>query len=147
MTDLSRFLQAQEGVYETALRELRNGRKESHWIWFILPQLATLGRSATAQHYGIGDLAEARAYVAHPVLGPRLAACADALLAQAGADPVHVMGHTDALKLRSCATLFRAAAEGPLRDRMQALLDRFYGGQPCPLTLAEIGATPPPAAG
>jgi uncharacterized protein (DUF1810 family) len=141
MADLSRFTEAQAASYDTALAELRRGRKESHWMWFIFPQLASLGRSATAQYYGIKTLAEARAYAADPVLGPRLAACAEALLAQPDADPAGILGQIDALKLRSSATLFRAAAEEPLKGLMQALLDRFYEGRPCPLTLAEIGRT------
>lgn len=138
MAGLSRFVEAQEGVYDTALRELKAGRKQSHWMWFVFPQLAALGRSATAQRYGIEGLAEARAYAADPLLGPRLAACAAALLGQPDSDPVRVLGPVDALKLRSSATLFRAAAEPPLRDLMQALIDRFYGGRPCPLTLAAL---------
>lgn len=139
MADLARFTEAQAGPYETALAELKRGRKTSHWMWFIFPQLASLGRSASAQYYGIRDLAEARAYAADKTLGPRLAACAEALLAQPDTDPKHIMGPIDALKLRSSATLFRAAAEPPLKDLMQALLDRFYGGDACPLTQAEIG--------
>lgn len=139
MAGLDRFLTAQDAVYESALTELARGRKEGHWMWFVFPQLASLGRSATARHYGIADLAEARAYAAHPLLGARLAAYADALLAQPDRDPVRILGAVDALKLRSSATLFRAAAEEPLRGRMQALLDRFYGGAPCPPTLAAIG--------
>ncbi|TMV35625.1 DUF1810 domain-containing protein, partial [Thioclava sp. BHET1] len=131
--DLSRFHKAQEGVYEHALTELRAGRKESHWIWFILPQLASLGHSPRAKFYGIADLAEARAYAADPLLGPRLAACADALL-QHDDSAEAMLGPTDAMKLRSCATLFAAAAEEDLQRHMQALLDRFFGGKPCPLT-------------
>lgn len=145
MASLSRFLEAQEGVYETALKELRNGRKDSHWMWFVFPQLASLGRSATAQFYGIEGLGEARAYAAHPVLGSRLAEAAQALLARPETDPVGILGPVDALKLRSCATLFRAAAETPLTGLMQALLDRFYAGAPCPFTMGELGGPGSPA--
>ena len=133
--DLARFVTAQEGTYPRALAELRAGRKATHWMWFIFPQLKSLGRSGTAKLYGIADLAEASAYLAHPVLGPRLLDCTRALLAQPEDDPVAVMGPVDAMKLRSSATLFRAAGA---RAEMQALLDRFYGGTPCPLTEAEL---------
>ncbi|WP_127903242.1 DUF1810 domain-containing protein [Solirhodobacter olei] len=139
MAALARFTEAQAKIYPTALAELRRGRKDSHWMWFVFPQLASLGRSATAQYYGIADLAEARAYAADPVLGPRLAECAAALLAQPETDPARILGPVDAMKLRSSATLFRAAADPPLQGLMQSILDRFYGGTPCPLTLAEIG--------
>ena len=136
MHDLSRFLDAQQGSYATALAELVRGRKDTHWMWFVLPQLRGLGRSATARHFGIADLDEARAYLAHPVLGPRLAECARALLAHSGPTAEQIMGPVDAMKLRSCATLFREAGGGP---EFQALLDRYYGGQDCPLTMAELG--------
>jgi len=136
MQDLDRFVAAQAATWPTALAELQRGRKESHWMWFVFPQLAALGRSATAKHYGIAGLAEARAYLAHPVLGPRLAEAASAVLAHAGTPPEAILGQTDALKLRSSATLFRAAGGGPA---FQALLDSFYGGAACPLTLAELG--------
>lgn len=134
--DLSRFVAAQEGTWPAALAELRAGRKATHWMWFIFPQLATLGRSATARYYGIAGLAEARAYLAHPVLGPRLQKAARAVLAHEGAPPEAILGATDALKLRSCATLFAEAGGGP---EFRAILDAFYGGRPCPLTLAALG--------
>ncbi len=139
MDDLARFRAAQDGVYDGALRELRAGRKTGHWMWFIFPQLRGLGRSATATRFGIADLAEARAYLRDPVLGPRLAACAGALLGHGTATAEDILGPVDALKLRSSATLFRAAGDPRTARLMQALLDRFHGGQPCPLTLAALG--------
>ncbi len=126
--DLERFVAAQDGgVYEQALRELRPGAKRSHWMWFVFPQVAGLGRSPTARHYAISGLEEARAYLAHPVLGPRLVECAQALLAQPGDDPERVLGSVDALKLRSSMTLFEAAA--PDQPVFGEVLDRLYGGR------------------
>lgn len=133
---LSRFVDAQSHSYETALAELKSGRKRSHWMWFIFPQLAGLGRSATARFYGIADLDEARAYLAHPVLGPRLVECARAVLAHEGQSAEAILGCVDALKLRSSATLFREAGGEP---EFQQVLDRFYGGKPCPITLEALG--------
>lgn len=133
MSDLTRFHDAQDASYDTALAELTAGAKRSHWMWFIFPQLRGLGRSPTAMHYGIADLAEARAYLADPVLGPRLSACANAVLAHQGRPAQAVLGPIDALKLRSCATLFDAAGGGP---EFRAILDGFYDGAPCPKTLA-----------
>lgn len=130
--DLSRFLQAQEGVYPTALAELQAGAKVSHWMWFIFPQLRGLGRSATALHYGLQDAVEARAYIADPVLGPRLLECCRALLAHQGASAVDILGHIDALKLRSCATLFGRVSPAP---EFADILSRFYGGVPDAVTL------------
>jgi uncharacterized protein (DUF1810 family) len=135
MHDLERFRSAQERTYETALAELTSGCKRSHWMWFIFPQLAALGRSPTAKHYGIDDLEEARDYLADPLLGPRLLACTRAVLMHPDDDAETIMGPVDALKLRSCATLFREAGGG---NEFQAVLDTFYGGEPCPLTLAEL---------
>ena len=127
---LQRFVDAQDegGTYATALAELRAGRKRSHWMWFVLPQLAGLGRSPTAQRYALADLGEARAYLAHPVLGPRLLECVEALLALRSSDPVAVLGDVDALKLRSSATLFARAA--PDEPRFGEVLDRYFDGQP-----------------
>jgi len=133
--DLSRFVAAQEDTWPTALAELRAGRKATHWMWFVFPQLASLGRSGTAKHYGIRDLEEARAYLAHPVLGPRLREAARAILAHEGQGAEAILGGTDALKLRSSATLFAEAGGGP---EFQAVLDAFYGGEPCPLTKAAL---------
>ncbi len=124
--DLGRFVVAQEGVYGGALRELQAGRKASHWIWFILPQLAGLGRSETSRFYGIESLDEARAYLDHPVLGPRLRECVDAVLATSGTTAQGIFGSLDAMKVRSSMTLFhRAAPDEPLFTQV---LERFYGG-------------------
>jgi uncharacterized protein (DUF1810 family) len=130
VANLERFVVAQDadGTYDRALAELRRGHKRSHWMWFVFPQLAGLGRSATARFYALDSLAEARAYLAHPVLGPRLRECAEALLALPGQDPVAVLGPVDAMKLRSSATLFaRAAPDEPIFAR---LLDRYFEGVP-----------------
>ena len=129
---LDRFVTAQQGTYGTALAELRAGRKRSHWMWFVFPQVAGLGRSPTAQHYAIADLAEARAYLAHPVLGARLRQAAQVLADLDATDPVAVLGSVDALKLRSSMTLFAAAGEDPV---FPAVLDRFYGGEQDPATV------------
>ncbi len=136
MTDLGRFHDAQATTYATALAELRQGRKRSHWMWFIFPQLAALGRSTTAKHYGIRDLDEARAYLADPILGPRLIECAEAVLAHPDRQITEIMGEIDGMKLRSTATLFELAGGGPVFAR---LLDTFYSGEPCRLTRAELG--------
>ena len=125
--DLERFVRAQDGgVYDQALRELRAGDKRGHWMWFVLPQIAGLGRSPMAQRYAVSGLEEARAYVAHPVLGPRLVECAQALLELSGRDPVRVLGSTDAMKLRSSMTLFEAAA--PDERVFAEVLERYFGG-------------------
>lgn len=110
---LQRFVDAQSGTYEAALAEIRHGRKTSHWMWFIFPQLAGLGSSPTARFYAIGSLEEARAYLNHPVLGPRMRDCADAVSAWAGRPASAIFGHPDDLKLRSSLTLFEAAADNP----------------------------------
>ena len=124
---LSRFIDAQTGTYGQALAELRAGRKASHWMWFVFPQVAGLGRSATAQRYAVSGLDEARAYLAHPVLGPRLVECAQALVDLGGTDAVAVLGPIDAQKLRSSMTLFtRADPEQPV---FRAVLDRYFGGR------------------
>ncbi len=131
---LQRFVDAQaDGTHEQALAELRAGRKQSHWMWFVLPQVAGLGRSSTAQHYALAGLDEARAYLAHPVLGPRLRECATALAALPGTDPVTVMGPVDAAKLRSSMTLFALAA--PDEPVFTEVLDRFFAGEKDPETL------------
>jgi len=142
MVRLDRFLDAQDGTIAAALDELRRGRKATHWMWFVFPQLAGLGRSATARHFGLAGLEEARAYLAHPVLGPRLAAAAGAVLAHAGRLSAEaILGPVDALKLRSSATLFAAAGGGAA---FTGILAAFYGGQGCPLTLAALA---PPGGG
>ena len=136
--DLHRFVAAQDGVVEQVLQELRAGRKRTHWMWFVFPQLAGLGSSPTALHFAIRSLDEARAYLAHPVLGPRLRECCEALLAAPTADAHAIFGSPDDLKLRSCLTLFSAAAPG---ERLFLdVLDRFYGATPDPRTLRLLGA-------
>ncbi len=124
--DLQRFVDAQSGTYDRVLAELRAGRKSSHWMWFVFPQVAGLGRSATAQHYAISGLDEARAYLAHPVLGPRLVESAQALTELPGSDPVAVLGPVDAVKLRSSMTLFAHAA--PDEPVFRAVLEQYFGG-------------------
>ena len=133
MYDLSRFLEAQKNSYDTALREIKAGRKRSHWMWYIFPQIRGLGYSAMAQHYAIRDLGEAREYVQHPVLGPRLIEISEALLALDESDPRRVMGSPDDLKLRSCMTLFQSAA--PDQPVFGKVLDKFYDGSPDGRTL------------
>ena len=134
--DLDRFVAAQEGVYDQALGELRRGRKTSHWMWFVFPQIAGLGHSATAIHFAIASLDEARAYLAHSLLGPRLITASHVVAAAAGSAEV-ILGSIDAIKLRSSMTLFAAVADDPAPFR--AVLDRFYKGQRDPATLALIG--------
>jgi uncharacterized protein (DUF1810 family) len=138
--DLERFVDAQAGVYETVLDELRAGRKRSHWMWFVFPQLRGLGHSDMAQRYGIRDLEEARAYLAHPGLGPRLHECLRLVLAAPGSAE-HILGPIDAMKLHSCATLFDHAAGGDPDAR--AVLDRWWGGEPDPRTLELLASTKP----
>jgi uncharacterized protein (DUF1810 family) len=123
---LQRFVDAQDrdSTYTQALSELRAGRKRGHWIWFVFPQLAGLGTSQMSRRYAIGSAEEASAYLAHPVLGPRLVECAQALLALPGNDPVAVMGELDAVKLRSSMTLF-ARADGADRAFEQVLARYF----------------------
>ena len=127
---LQRFVDAQDddGTYESALRELRDGRKRSHWMWYIFPQIAGLGQSPTSRRYAISSLEEARAYVAHPVLGPRLEECVRALLARTGASARDIFGGIDAMKLRSSMTLFHRA--DPDNALYSEVLDRYFGGQP-----------------
>lgn len=124
--DLERFVEAQRGSYDGALRELRAGRKSGHWMWFVFPQMAGLGRSEKSRLYGIASLDEARAYLAHPVLGPRLLECVAAVLAPPTASAESMLGPVDAVKLRSSMTLFQRAAPGEAVFRQ--VLDRFYAG-------------------
>ena len=124
--DLERFVTAQRGVYEGVLEELRRGRKTGHWIWFIFPQVAGLGFSSRSRHFAIDSLEEARAYLDHPVLGARLRECAEVVLSTKGRTAVEIFGPTDAMKLRSCMTLFHRAA--PDAAEFAQVLDRFYGG-------------------
>jgi uncharacterized protein (DUF1810 family) len=132
--NLQRFVDAQDGVFETSLRELQAGSKQSHWIWFIFPQLAGLGRSPTAQYYAIASLGEARAYLSHPLLGLRLRSCVEALLpwaARRSAD--QILGSIDAVKLRSSLTLFDRVEPDSLFARGLA---GFFGGERDERTLA-----------
>jgi uncharacterized protein (DUF1810 family) len=125
--DLQRFVTAQETVYDTVLAELRAGRKRTHWIWFVFPQLRGLGRSATADRFGIASLAEARAYLEHPVLGPRLRECTRLVQRLEGRSAEDVFGFPDVLKVRSSMTLFaRAAADDA---DFAAVLEKFYDGE------------------
>lgn len=130
--DLQRFVDAQSGVYPTVLTELRAGAKTSHWIWFVFPQIRGLGHSATAHHYGIASLAEAQAYLAHPVLGPRLEECARLLLAHRDRTARQILGYPDDLKVRSSVTLFSRAGGGAV---FTEVLDAFYDGEPDPATM------------
>lgn len=134
--DLERFVKAQQGVYEKALAELEAGRKRSHWMWFIFPQIAGLGSSAMAQTYAIADADEAAAYLAHPLLGPRLRACAAAALRHADKPVGAIFGHPDDLKFHSCVTLFADVA--PDEAVFEDCLDRFFEGESDPATLARL---------
>jgi uncharacterized protein (DUF1810 family) len=130
--DLARFVTAQDGVYDRALAELRQGQKTSHWMWFVFPQIAGLGFSLTAQRYGISGLDEARAYLAHPVLGPRLRECAGVLLSTTGRSAEQIFGDLDALKLRSSMTLFhRAHPDDPVFGQVLAV---YFDSVPDPAT-------------
>ena len=131
--DLQRFIDAQAATYVQVLGELRAGHKRSHWMWFVFPQIAGLGFSPTAQLYAIGSLAEARSYLAHPVLGPRLRECTGAVNVVAGRTAHQIFGSPDDLKFRSCMTLFRAAA--PEEPAFQAALNTYFDGAPDPRTL------------
>lgn len=136
--DLARFLAAQAPVYATALDELRSGRKRSHWSWFVFPQLRGLGRSATSETYGLDGLAEARAYLAHPVLGQRLRESVQAMLAHRSRAASAVLGETDALKFRSCITLFSMA--DPAEPLFATALESFFAGEPDVRTLELLDA-------
>ena len=128
--DLQRFKDAQVRDYDTALAELRSGRKRSHWIWYVFPQIDGLGRSSTARRYAISGLAEAKAYLADDTLGPRLLECTQALLGLDANDPTAVLGYPDDLKVRSSMTLFEAAAEGDARwQAFGAVLNKYYAGK------------------
>ena len=132
---LNRFLEAQEGVHERALSEVRAGHKQTHWMWFVFPQVRGLGSSPLAQKFAIGSLDEARAYLAHPVLGPRLLACAEAALAVPGRTASDIFGPPDDVKLRSSATLFERAG-GP--GVFARLLERFFAGERDAATLERL---------
>ncbi len=133
MSDLSRFLEAQEDTYEQALSEIRNGRKTNHWIWYVFPQLKGLGMSRTSEYYGIKNLEEAKAYLAQPVLGKRLIEITTALAELPEYDPEKVLGYPDDLKVCSCMTLFHIA--DPDERIFQIVLDKYYSGQMDKLTV------------
>src|SRR3954467_7500800 len=125
--DLSRFLHAQEGSYEAALAEVRSGQKRSHWMWYVFPQFDGLGVSATSKHYALKSVAEARAFLAHPVLGPRLLECADAVLRVDGRTATEIFGYPDNMKLQSCATLFASVSAAD--SVFHRLLEKYFDGE------------------
>jgi uncharacterized protein (DUF1810 family) len=134
--DLQRFVDAQEGVYATALAELRDGYKRSHWMWFVFPQIEGLGRSETARRYAILSTDEAAAYLAHPVLGKRLRECAAAVAVHEGRSANAIFGHPDDLKFHSSMTLFADVA--PHEAVFQDCLDRFFDGMPDAATIERL---------
>lgn len=136
--DLARYVEAQDagGTYARALTELRAGRKQTHWMWFVFPQIAGLGSSPMAQRYAVGSLDEARAYLAHPVLGPRLRECVAAMNAQSGRTAREILGRPDDMKFRSCLTLFAEAT--PDNADFRAALAKYYGGEGDPETLSRL---------
>ena len=134
---LSRFVEAQAHDYASALAEIRSGRKQSHWMWYVFPQLEGLGSSPTSKRYAIKSLDEAAAYLRHPLLGPRLIECTEAVLAVAGRTAEDIFGSIDALKLRSSATLFACAATG--RSVFDRLLDQYFAGARDEQTLNLLG--------
>ena len=134
--NLKRFVEAQARVYDQARRELEAGRKQSHWMWFIFPQIAGLGQSATSIRFAIASMDEAKAYLAHPVLGPRLKECARLTLDVEGRTARDIFGPVDEMKFRSSMTLFARAA--PKEDVFQRCLDKYFAGGPDPATLARI---------
>ena len=138
--NLSRFVQAQEDDYEQALAEIRSGRKRSHWMWYIFPQIDGLGFSSTSRRYSIKSVAEAEAYLSHPVLGPRLVECAEAALRVEGRSAFEIFGSPDDMKLRSCATLF--ACVSPAGSVFDRLLDKYFQGGRDGKTLRLLGIAP-----
>ena len=138
--DLDRFVRAQQHDYERALLEIAGGRKRTHWMWYIFPQLDGLGFSSTAKYYGIKSAEEARAYLAHPVLGPRLLECAEAAVAVEGRSAREIFGSPDDVKLRSCATLFACAS--PPGSVFERLLTKYYAGGRDDKTLRLLGIAP-----
>jgi uncharacterized protein (DUF1810 family) len=140
--DLQRFVDAQDagGTYEQAVAELRGGRKQSHWMWFVFPQVAGLGQSPTSKRFAISSLEEAQAYLRHPVLGPRLAESARILEERPDHDADQIFGGLDAQKLRSSMTLFARAA--PAEAPFGNVLGKYFGGEPDPATDRILGVTP-----
>ena len=136
--DLNRFIEAQNSAYASAVEELSRGRKTGHWIWYVFPQIAGLGHSHMSRRYAITSPEEARAYAKHPVLGPRLAECIQLVMAVEGKSAEQILGHLDAMKFRSCLTLFAAACDDdPI---FQRALDRYFEGEPDLLTLRALQA-------
>jgi uncharacterized protein (DUF1810 family) len=133
---LQRFVEAQQPVYAAVLTELRAGRKRSHWMWFIFPQVSGLGHSVTSQTFAVSSLAEAAAYLAHPTLGQRLRECAALVASIEGRSIDEIFGHPDDLKFHSSMTLFARAAHG--EPIFAACLQKYFGGQPDPRTLARL---------
>ena len=138
--NLERFVTAQASDYAVALAEIRRGRKQSHWMWYIFPQFQGLGSSPTSQHYSLKSTAEAMAYLAHPVLGPRLLECAMAILRLNGLTAREIFGSPDDMKLRSCATLF--AAVSPPGSVFHQIIDQYFRGEPDTATLRLIREAP-----
>ncbi len=124
--NLQRFVEAQSPIMDTVMAELNAGRKRNHWMWFVFPQVQGLGSSPATVHFALSGVAEARAYLAHPLLGERLAACCAAILALPGSSPEAVFGSIDAMKLRSSMTLFAAASGNPVFDEV---LEKYYAGR------------------
>ena len=139
--DLQRFVVAQADSYQEALDEIRNGRKQTHWMWFIFPQLAGLGMSPTSQHYAITGLPEAAAYLSHSLLGPRLIECSDAVLLVAGRSARDIFGAPDDMKLRSSATLFARVTDGS--SVFRKILEQYFAGQGDARTIALLGDVMP----
>jgi uncharacterized protein (DUF1810 family) len=138
--DLKRFVQAQEDDYERALSEVKSGRKRSHWMWYVFPQIEGLGFSTTSRRYSIKSIGEAKAYLSHPVLGPRLMECAEAVLDVEGRSAYEILGSPDDMKLRSCATLFACVA--PAGSVFERLLDKYFQGERDQKTLRLLGGVP-----
>ena len=136
MAELTEFVASQAPVWDDVLREMRAGRKTSHWIWWVFPQLAILGRSHRARHFGLSGLDGAAAYLAHPLLGPRLVQVSQLLLSHEDTDPATILGAVDALKVRSCMTLFEAVPDAP--GIFAEVLDRMYDATRCPITREAI---------
>ena len=138
--NLNRFVQAQEDDYEQALAEIKSGRKRSHWMWYIFPQIDGLGFSSTSRRYSIKSVAEAEAYLSHPVLGPRLVECAEVALRVEGRSAFEIFGSPDEMKLRSCATLFGCVV--PAGSVFDQLIDKYFQGQRDGKTLRLLGIAP-----
>lgn len=138
MIDLQIFVQAQEDIYEQALAELKNGSKESHWMWFVFPQIAGLGNSEMARKYAIPNLADAKAYLSHDLLGSRLRECTEAVLAVEGRTAHEILGSPDDMKLKSCMTLFEVA-DGP-GSVFSSILEKYFEGQRDERSLTRLNA-------